>query len=172
MPTRFTLPILAGLSIGGAALGMQFGHAAIAEVNPAYFQEPETSFHADLVAYRSPDWAKVQAAETEQAVQGQVQCIGCVNAPPPAYPVEYVPAHDPYVDLAVSSWPAPARKARIRVQEEAPAPQAAEAEPEPDPARERITRFSRYPVTQDEAKAMAQQASVAEPPAPQDAATQ
>ena len=57
MPVSTTLPIMAGLSILGAALGVTLGHSAIAEINPAYFNEAEDSFHADLVPYRSPDWA-------------------------------------------------------------------------------------------------------------------
>ena len=41
MPATTTLPIMAGLSILGAALGVSLGRSAIAEINPAYFSEPE-----------------------------------------------------------------------------------------------------------------------------------
>jgi hypothetical protein len=98
MPATTTLPVLAGLSILGAALGVNLGRSAVAEINPAYYQEPEEHFHADLVPYRSPDWAQAQAAGYQAAQQPVVigdlgsGCIGCRD-----YPVEYYPKHDPAV---------------------------------------------------------------------------
>jgi hypothetical protein len=153
MPSTLTLSVIGTLSIAGAAVGVQLGHAAIGEINPAYFREPETPFHAALAANAPQDWDGVQAQE--QAPVPITSCIGCVNGPPPEYPVDYVPGRDPYVDTAaVTRWPAPERRAAA-----APAVETAQvvyAEAAPDPARERIVRYGSYPVTQEEAQAQAQ----------------
>ena len=143
MPVSTTLPIMAGLSILGAALGVTLGKSAIAEINPLYFNEAEDDFHADLVPYQSPDWAQVHQAEYRDVQQPVIVgelgsgCIGCR-----AYPVEYVPQHDPAVDRYVEGEliraPEPTL---VTVTESAPAP---------DPDRERIQRYSSYPVSSEE----------------------
>lgn len=147
MPASTTLPILAGLSILGAALGINLGHSAISEINPAYFSDPEESFHSDLVPYRSPDWAQVQAAEYRAAQQPVLVgdlgsgCIGCRD-----YPIEYVPRHDPavdgYQDGYAASAPQPAAAPAQIVIVETPTA--------PDAARERIQAYASYPVSADE----------------------
>ncbi|HEX8571405.1 MAG TPA: hypothetical protein VF759_01490 [Allosphingosinicella sp.] len=152
MPATTTLPVLAGLSILGAALGINLGRSAISEINPAYFSDPEESFHSDLVPYRSPDWAQVQAAEYRAAQQPVLVgdlgsgCIGCRD-----YPVEYVPRHDPavdgYQDGYAASAPAPAQVVIVET-------------PAPDPARERIQAYASYPVSSDEKPAEAVAAAV------------
>ena len=155
MPATTTLPILAGLAIAGSALGISLGQSAVSEINPAYFNEAEDSFHSDLVPYRSPDWAQVHAAEYRAAQQQPVLvgdlgsgCIGCRD-----YPVEYVPRHDPAVDGYEDGYAASAA-----------APQPAQIiiveTPAPDPARERIQAYASYPVSSDE-----KPAEVAEAPA-------
>ena len=143
MPVSTTLPIMAGLSILGAALGITLGKSAIAEINPAYFNEGDDEFHADLAAYRSPDWAQVHQAEY-RAVQQPVivgelgsGCIGCR-----AYPVEYVPRHDPAVDAYVEGGLIRAPEPTVVTPAE-PAPAA-------DPDRERIVRYASYPVSSEE----------------------
>jgi hypothetical protein len=156
MPATTTLPLMAGLSILAAAAGVNLGRSAIAEINPAYFTEPEESFHADLSAYRSPDWAQVQQAEYRAAQQPVIVtdlgtgCVGCRD-----YPVEYYPQHDPaadgYQDGYAASAPQPAQVVIVEV------PAAA-----PDPARERIQRYASYPVSSDEAAAAAARPAVAE----------
>lgn len=153
MPAATTLPIMAGLSILATALGVSLGKSAISEINPAYFSDPEDSFHSDLVPYRSPDWAQVQAAEYRAAQQPVLVgdlgsgCIGCRD-----HPVEYVPRHDPavdgYADGHAASAPQPARIVIVET------PVAA------DSARERIQRYSSYPVSSEE-----RPAEVAEAPA-------
>jgi hypothetical protein len=154
MPASTTLPIVAGLSILGAALGVNLGRSAISEINPAYYSEPEESFHADLAPYRSPDWAQVQTAEYQAAqqpvlVQGLGSgCVGCAD-----YPVEYVPQHEPAVDgyqdgYAASAPPQPAQIVIVET-------------PAPDPARERIERYASYPVSSDEKPAQAAEATEA-----------
>jgi hypothetical protein len=161
MPATTTLPILAGLSILGAALGVNLGRSAIAEINPAYFSDPDDSFHADLVPYQSPDWAGIQAAEYRASQQPVVVtdlgtgCVGCRD-----YPVEYYPQHDPaadgYADGYAASAPQPAQVVVIESQV-----------PAPDPARERIQRYASYPVSSDEAAvAAARTAQAAQPAQP------
>jgi hypothetical protein len=156
MPVSTTLPIMAGLSIVGAALGITLGKSAIAEINPAYFNEAEDDFHSDLVPYRAPDWAQVHQAEYRAAQQPVLVtglgsgCVGCR-----AYPVEYVPRHDPAVDSAYSEGellraPEPTQV----IYAEAPAP---------DPDRDRIQRYASYTVSSDEKPA--EVAAVAAPPA-------
>jgi len=141
MPVSTTLPVMAGLSILGAALGITLGKSAIAEINPAYFNEAEDEFHADLVPYRSPDWAQVHQAEYRAAQQPVIVgelgsgCIGCRT-----YPIEYVPRHDPAVDRYVEGGML-----------SAPEPtQVIVTEAAPDPDRERIQRYASYPVSSEE----------------------
>ena len=178
VPNTLTLSALGALSIAGAALGWQLGHASVAEINPAYFKERETTFHAALAANAPQGWDQVQRQEYSQGEVPITSCIGCVNGPLPDYPVAYVPGRDPYIETAaVTRWPGVARPDRVAPETQE---QAAAAEPEqaakPDPARERIVRFGSYPVTQDEARAMADQkadaAAADEAPAAEIAATQ
>jgi hypothetical protein len=156
MPASTTLPVMAGLSIVGAALGITLGRSAIAEINPAYFNEPEESFHADLSPYQSPDWAQVQQAEYQAAQQPVVigdlgsGCIGCRD-----YPVEYVPQHDPAVDGYEDGYGASAAQPVQVVIVETPAS---------DPAREQVQRYASYQVSSDERPAQMAEAP-AEPTA-------
>lgn len=140
MPASTTLPVMAGLSILGAALGVNLGRSAISEINPSYYSEPETRFHGDLSANQSPDWAQGQAqyvSGSRPVLVGDLGsgCIGCRD-----YPVEYVPVHDPavdgYQDGYAASAPAPA-PAQIVIVET----------PAPDPARERLQRYASFPVS-------------------------
>jgi len=132
-----TLPTMAALSIAGAALGVHLGHSAIAQINPAYFAEPEPRFHADLAPNRSPDWAQVQVAEYQDAglIEGLgTGCVGCR-----AYPEEYRPVADPAIDGREDGWAASAQYV-------AAAPVESPAEPAPDPEREAVMRYASYPV--------------------------
>ena len=159
MPATTTLPILAGLSILGAAIGVNLGQSAIGEINPAYFSDADDSFHSDLVPYRSPDWAQVQAAEYRAAQQPVLVgdlgsgCIGCRD-----YPVEYVPRHDPAVDGYQDGYAASAPQPAQIVIVETPAAS--------DPDRERIALYSSYPVSSEERPAEAAEAPSAEPAEP------
>ena len=155
MPVSTTLPVMAGLSILGAALGITLGKSAIAEINPAYFNEAEDDFHADLVPYRSPGWAQVHQSEYRAAQQpvtvGELGsgCVGCS-----AYPVAYVPRHDPAVDAYASGELLRAPEPTVVTYASAPAAV--------DPDRERIQRYASYPVSSDEKPATVE---VAEAPA-------
>jgi hypothetical protein len=156
MPVSTTLPVMAGLSILGAALGITVGKSAIAEINPAYFNEAEDDFHADLVPYRGSDWAQVQQAEYRAAQQpvrvGELGsgCVGCSD-----YPVAYVPRHDPAVDLYADGE-------LLRAPEPTVVTVAAAAPSDPD--RELIQLYASYPVSSDE-----KPVEVAEAPAEQPA---
>lgn len=158
MPVSTTLPVMAGLSILGAALGITLGKSAVAEINPAYFNEAEDEFHADLVPYRSPDWAQVHQAEYRAAQQPVIVgelgggCIGCRD-----YPVEYVPVHDPAVDYASEGELLRAPEPTVVTVTRATAP---------DPARERIQAYSSYPVSSEERPVEVAEAPAAEEAAP------
>jgi hypothetical protein len=162
MPATTTVPIMAGLAILGAAGGISLGRSAVSEINPAYFSESDDSFHSDLVPYRSPDWAQVQAAEYRAAQQPVLVgdlgggCVGCR-----AYPVEYVPQHDPavdgyrqgYEDGYAAMAPQPAQIVIVET-------------PAADPARERIQAYASYPVSSDEKPAQVGEAPTEEPAEP------
>ena len=158
MPVSTTLPIMAGLSILGAALGVTLGKSAVAEINPAYFNEAEDEFHADLVPYQSPDWAQAQQAEYRAAQQPVIVgelgggCVGCR-----AYPVEYVPRHDPAVDYYADGELLRAPEPTVVTVAQAPAP---------DPARERIQAYASYPVSAEEKPVAVAEAPVEEAAAP------
>jgi hypothetical protein len=159
MPVSTTLPVMAGLSILGAALGITLGKSAIAEINPAYFNEAEDEFHADLVPYRGSDWAQVHQAEYRAAQQPVIVgelgtgCIGCRD-----YPVAYVPRHDPAVDYYADGE-------LLRAPEPTNAP-AVEAVAASDPDRERIQLYASYPVSSDEKPVQVAEAPAEQPAEP------
>jgi hypothetical protein len=141
MPSPFTLPIVAGLSIVGGLSGIWLGHSAIGQVNPFFFSAPETRFHADQAPYRSPDWAQLRATEEAMNAGSEiVSCIGCNN-----WPEEYRPVRDAAfrtLDSGVVIWPPDAA-----AEEPAPGPAvAAAAEREPDPDWRRVQAYSSYPI--------------------------
>jgi hypothetical protein len=125
---------MAVLSVAGAALGVHLGRSAIAEINPAYYSDPEPRFHADLVPYRSPDWAQVQAAEQASLIEGlSTGCIGCRT-----WPEEYHPVRDHAVNGYEDGHAASA--------------EYVPAVPEPpreasDPEWEAVERYAAYPVS-------------------------
>ncbi len=137
-----TLPVLAGLSLLGTAVGVHLGRSAIAEINPAYFSEPETRFHADLAPYRSADWAQVQAAEYQQAQMVDGLGDGCINCRD--YPEEYYPRREPAADGYADGWAASIPEEPVEI---------VFVEQEPDPARQRIEHYASYPVSAEEAQA-------------------
>ncbi len=77
------LPAMAALSIAGAAIGVQLGRSAIAEINPLYFSEPQQArFFADLApkAYRLGAGAWSDSSESwfnELNVSGRDPCLDC-----------------------------------------------------------------------------------------------
>ena len=86
MAYSLTLPIAAGLAVAGSAAGIWLGNSAIGLINPVYYNEPETRFHADLAAQR-PNWERVQLAEAEAMAEGLgTGCIKCADYPEEVYP--------------------------------------------------------------------------------------
>lgn len=122
MPQKLTIATLAVLTVAGSLTGVYLGRSAVAEINPAYYDEPETRFHADLVPDRpSFDAPPVRRAgyltqaETNQALGRG--CVGCLT-----YPEEYYPVHDSSVDKYQPSY---------AEMVETPAPQPAVDTPDP-----------------------------------------
>jgi hypothetical protein len=152
MPQSLTLPLVAGLAIIGAAAGVNLGRSAIAEINPAYFTDPDIQFHADLSPYRGPDWAQVQAAEYRQEAPPEglgSGCIGCRGVP-----AVYL-AEGPALAAGGGAW-----TAASALTEEAPAA----VPPAPrDPDLDRVERYASYPLTAREAEQMAAERAPAEP---------
>jgi hypothetical protein len=158
VPHSLVLPLIAGLSLAGAAVGVQLGHSAISEIDPTLFSEPEESFHAALTPYQSPNWAQVQQAEYAQpevVAQPEVppSCIGCVT-----WPIE--------LGTPPSAAVAPAYRAagHERYAETETAPSVV-VDDVSDATRERIARYSSYKVSSDD-----EPAEAAPPPA--DASTE
>jgi hypothetical protein len=155
MPHALTWPVLAGLSIVGAAAGLQLGRSTIAEVNPAYFQAHEGSaFFADLAPNKPrerADWSQVTASEYQQQAAAAAPpaaaggCVGCAT-----WPVDPRPVRDPAIDRTLrQAWRethAPAPRPDVRYVETI----VYETAPAPDPMRERVRRYSTYPVTRAE----------------------
>jgi hypothetical protein len=146
MPNSLVLPLIAGLSLAGAAVGVQIGHSAISEIDPTLFSEPEESFHAGLAPYQSPDWAQVQQVEYAQpeiVAQPEVPpaCIGCVT-----WPIELGPRPSaPAPVYRVAAEPS----GRVRYVETETVPSVVVDEV-PEAARERIARYSSYKVSSDD----------------------
>ena len=151
MAHSMTLPTIGVLALGGAALGMHLGNISIDEINPVYFQEPPTRFHADLAAYQSPSSAgydlRADAAPTEPS------CVGCRT-----YPEEYYPVHDAAVDSIGEERPqqrAPVVLASAETGEAA-------APAERDPALDRVQRYSQFAVAAEERQAPVEAAAESE----------
>jgi hypothetical protein len=143
VPHSLVLPLVAGLSLAGAAVGVQLGHSAISEIDPTLFSEPEESFHAGLAANQSPNWAQVQQAEYAQpevVAQPEVPaaCIGCVT-----WPIELGPRPSTVVTAAYRT------SSRERYAETETVPSVV-VDDVPDATRERIARYSSYKVSSDD----------------------
>jgi hypothetical protein len=129
---------LAGLALIGTLAGVTLGRAAISEINPAYFGDPPTRFHADQTAQR-PDWTQPQlASEGARTAEGLGSgCFGCSGGG------EYYAA--PAVVTYTESWTADAERAAAPVE-------FVPVEAAPDPERERVVRYASYPLTAEEAE--------------------
>ncbi|MDQ1686951.1 MAG: hypothetical protein QOC82_3688 [Frankiaceae bacterium] len=163
MPNSLVLPLIAGLSLAGAAVGVQIGHSAISEIDPSLFSEPEESFHAALSPYQSPSWAQVQQAEYAQpevVAQPEVPpaCIGCVT-----WPIELGPQPSSAVPRDYRVAAEPSVRARYAEAETVPSMVVDDA---PDPARERIARYSTFPVSSEDKPSEAAQAPAETPSEP------
>jgi hypothetical protein len=148
MAHPLTLPTLAVLAVAGSVTGVYLGRSAIAEINPAYYNEPETRFHADLVPQRAsfdPPSA-YQADGLSQAELDQALGSGCVGCR--TYPEEYYPVHESSVDKYQPGY-------AEMIDTPAPQPAAYTSEPE-DPERAAdfatVERYANYRVSEGPAR--------------------
>jgi hypothetical protein len=139
VPHATSLAIAAGLSIAGAAIGAQLGRSTVAQINPAYYQDPQAPFYADLApgARGQADWDQVQAQEY-QASQQVVPPAGCADCTWPAAPM---PREDPVVARYDEPEAAPPPRERA----EAPV-QVVVVEQPAEAERPAIARYSNYQV--------------------------
>lgn len=151
MMSRATFPALALLAAVGAGTGVYLGRAAVAEINPAYFSEPESRFHGDLVPYGGAGTAGYRAGELSSANLDQAlgkSCVGCR-----AYPEEVVLVHR-----------GTAGKAEVGYAEMASEPVRAVAyEQTPTPEFAAVERYSSYPVETAVAEPIVQSSEPLEP---------
>ena len=140
------LSALGGLVVGGAALGLYLGSSAISEINPAYYSTPlsRSSFHADLVPNQGDRSGAQPLIETAVAEIGLSS--GCASCS--LMPEEYVPGPDysvsDYGSAYAGSLPTHTADLIIAKAEEHASRALSVAEIND------ITRYSRYPVSQDE----------------------
>lgn len=139
MAHSMTLPTIGAFAIGGVALGMHLGNISIAEINPIYFQESPTRFHADLASYQSPTSTGYNLRPA--AAPADLSCVGCRT-----YPEEYFPRRDAMIDEILEERPA--QRAPVML---ASAEAAEPAAPiERDPALDRVQRYSQFAVVAEE----------------------
>lgn len=141
------LPIISGLALIGAGVGLHLGWSAIGEINPLHFSENQapSRFHGDLVPNRTYDPAsKSPTIGQADMLELGSNCIGCRD-----YPVDYRPIPDPAIEQVY----APERERTV-----APPVEIAAYEPEaPEQAAqrkadlERVELYSRAPVTVEQA---------------------
>ena len=131
---------LAAFAILGGAIGAHLGRSAVREIDPFYFSQPETKFHADLVPnlaghdIRAPVLPQIDAAGVEEWGSG---CVRCRHRSGEYRPILYA--------AAVNSAEGVGSEADIPggrdiLLDEAPASQG-----------EWITRYQHYPITEVEA---------------------
>lgn len=127
MAHPLTISTAGVLALLGVGAGVHLGRSAIAEINPIYYSEAPTRFHADLSPYRSTGSApSISLAQGGDApIAGD--CVGCRT-----YPEEYYPIHDASIDRYSSDY--------ALSSDVAPAPAAAEAAEEPSPEELRLRK--------------------------------
>lgn len=140
MPSPMSALTLACLSLVGAGAGVFLGRDAVGEINPIYFTERETSWHADLAANQPPAWDTIPARAMSDAELGMGLGSGCVGCG--EYPEEYYPRHDDSVDY--DSWSSSTSAPDVM-----PA-SIGNFEPANDPDRRAIEAYSTYPVSAPE----------------------
>ena len=120
MAHPLTLPTVGLLALAGIGAGVQLGYSAIAEIDPSYFSQPATRFHADLSANRPVDSsAPALLAQAQDPALG-TGCIGCRT-----FPEEYVPIHEALINRYSSGFASNADGPASDVAEEQPDPEAA-----------------------------------------------
>lgn len=136
MAHSLTLPTVGLLALAGIGAGIHLGHSAIADINPKYFSQPSTRFHADLSANRSLNSAApTLLTQAEDPALG-TGCIGCRTSPE-----EYYPIHEASLDRYSSGFAADAAASQPEPIEEQPDPEAAHLRK----AIQQVERYSRGP---------------------------
>jgi len=135
MPHPLTLSTAGAIALVGIFTGVQLGRSAIAEIDPIYYSERPTRFHADLVPNPPSDSPpNITLAQADQNAALGTGCVGCRT-----YPEEYYPIHDASIDRYSSGY--------ARDADAAPALAVLETE-EPDPEairlRDDMERVERY----------------------------
>ncbi len=134
MIPRNVLTTFAALSVAGSVGGVYLGRAAVAEINPLYYSQPETRFHADMVPYRPSEAAGYRAGELSQANLDQALgrgCVGCLT-----YPEEVILVHRGQAEKYVGGG------AEIAAEPV----QVAAVEQTPQPEFAAVERYTSYPV--------------------------
>ncbi|MDP8912328.1 MAG: hypothetical protein M3N39_01970 [Pseudomonadota bacterium] len=120
MAHPLTLPTAALLALAGIGAGIYLGHSAIAEINPMYFSQPATRFHADLSANRPFESAPPALLPQARDPALGTGCIGCRT-----YPEEYYPIHEASLDRYSSGFASNADALQPEMAGEQPDPEAA-----------------------------------------------
>ena len=157
MPHPLTLPTLGIMALVGAGLGTYLGKAAIGEINPAYFSDPPTRFHADLTPFGGPAGPSTYVARRDDGQGLGSGCIGCRT-----YPEEYYPIHEASIDSYDSGWAATAEApVQLASMEQEPAEEAARRQA----GLEQVQRYASAAVIQEaEAETAAAPAEATEAP--------
>ncbi len=142
MSRSLTLPTMGVLVLAGAGLGVHLGNASVAEINPAYFSERPSRFHADLSPYQSQEQTGLHKSSGTAMVAFGSECVGCRT-----YPEEYHPIHDPAVDAYAGSGLDAQEPLSFAEQQPAEEPTPREA------AMARLEHYARFPVSAEDAAA-------------------
>ena len=142
MAHKLTLPTLSLLALLGAGAGVHLGRSAVAEIDPLYFSERPSRFHADLVPYQSPAPHTAILPSTDAALELQPACYGC--AAPAADPAPFYEAPQAAYESRYDAAAEPVETADLEAE-----PSRAELQRQADLAR--VERYASYRVSQDEA---------------------
>ena len=140
------LPIISGLALIGAGVGLHLGWSAIGEINPLYFSKNQapSRFHGDLVPNRNYDPGAPLPINRANALELGTHCIGCRD-----YPVDYRPIPDPAIEQVYA--PERERSVAPPVEIAAYEPEAPEQAAQRKADLERVELYSRAPVTVEQA---------------------
>jgi hypothetical protein len=143
MANFWTVATVGILTTAGAALGIHLGNTSVSEIDPIYFQKPETRFHSDLSPYRR-EASGNYVAWTDNAGRAELGtgCVGCRT-----YPEEYFPQRDAIIESAVEGVPEETPAVELAVAETMPDADLVERQADPD----RLQRYARFSVTAEDA---------------------
>ena len=149
MASSLSLPMTAVLAIAGVGLGVHLGRESIAQINPSFYDNDlPTRFYADLVPNPpSFEVAGIQPPQHPDAIvlDESGSCASCGLSGQAVYLADGS-GYDP----AMAEWTEPAPPPVI------PAAYVS-TETHADPDREMIERYASYPVSAEEAEAVAEE---------------